>query len=137
MFKVFPKSFYKRKSKRQREPSRIPMRKLLNRFKKRCFRKPMKRFILQNIPSSSNLHNLYKYYQAWRCRYDRDNVCRRKAFSTSFMRRNVKEAVNSFQFKSVYKSNSSNLGSEINTSPSSCLQGGMDPQRESRIFYII
>ena len=57
MFKVFPKSFYKRKSKRQREPSRIPMRKLLNRFKKRCFRKPMKRFILQNIPSSSNLHN--------------------------------------------------------------------------------
>ena len=126
MLKILPNSSFKRKLKRRREPSRIPTKKVLNCYKKRCFRKPMKRFIVQNIPFSSHLHNLYKHYWAWCSRYVRDSVCCRKEFSNSFRKRFLKNAVNTFQLKSVYKSTSSNSGSKIYSSQSTYLQGGMD-----------
>lgn len=126
MLKILPNSSFKRKLKRRREPSRIPTKKVLNCYKKRCFRKTMKRFIVQNIPFSSHLHNLYKHYWAWCSRYVRDNVCCRKEFSNSFRKRFLKNAVNTFQLKSVYKSISSNSGSKIYSSQSTYLQGGMD-----------
>ena len=73
--KHFLKSTFKRKFRRDREPSRIPIKKVLNCLRKKCYRTAMKRFISKNLPVSSRLHNLCKHYRAWCFPYNRVNGC--------------------------------------------------------------
>ena len=130
--KFFLKSTFKSKLRRNREPSRIPVKKVLNYLRRKCYRTAMKRFISKNFPVSSHLHDLCKHYREWSFQYNRDNACRWNVSSGSVTKRKShKSHFRTSKFKLVRNSESTtctcHTNSGISCSPSSFLSGGIEP----------
>ena len=130
--RFFWKSSFKTKSRRSREPSSIPVKKVLNYLKKICYRRAMKRFIFKNFPVSSHLHDLCKHYRAWSFQYNRDNPCLWNVYPSSVTKRKChKSRLRTLKLKSVLNSVSTtctcNTNSGTSCSSSSYLSGGIEP----------
>ena len=102
----FWKSTFKTKLRRNREPSRIPVKKVLNSLKKKCkLQESNEKIYLKIFPVSSHLHDLCKHYKTWSFQYNRDNACRWNLFSSSVTKRKChKSRFRTFKFKSVLNS---------------------------------
>ena len=68
--------------KRDREPSRIPVKRLFQNMKKRQIRQKYKKILLKSIPMSSKIYYLLKKYKLWYVNY----VRRRDCFFTKYFR---------------------------------------------------
>lgn len=67
------KKTVKRLRKRDREPSRIPVKRILNGLNKRKFRKRIQSFVRQHLPDSSFMSDLCKNYKTWNIWYITDH----------------------------------------------------------------
>lgn len=63
----------KRRKVREREPSRIPITKVLYALLKKHFRKKIRIFIVRNVPNSSRLYYLCKNFRRWWLKIDKVN----------------------------------------------------------------
>ena len=74
-----------RSRKRDREPSRIPVKRILNVFRKKKNRKKVHLFVRQTIPTSSLVHLfitcLSQNYKTWQLRYNSNNFYSKYAFN--------------------------------------------------------
>ena len=68
--------------KRDREPSRIPVKRLVQKMRKRRVRRKYKKNILKLTPVSSEMHHLLKNYRLWYANY----VHRTDCFFTKYFR---------------------------------------------------
>ena len=84
--------------KRDREPSRIPVKRLIQKLRKRRVRRKYKKKILTLTPVSSEMHHLLKNYRLWYVNY----VHRTDCFFTKYFR---------FRCQSLYTR--SNVGSDF------------------------
>ena len=70
-----------RRRKRDREPSRIPLKRILKVLNKKKFRKKVQLFVRQSIPKSSFITNLSENHKMWRLWYNRDTFYSKYAFN--------------------------------------------------------
>ena len=61
--------------KRDREPSRIPVKRLIQKMRKRRVRRKYKKNILKLTPVSSEMHRLLKNYRLWYVNYVHRTDC--------------------------------------------------------------
>lgn len=61
-----------RRRRRDREPSRIPVKKILNGLKKKTLRKGIQTFVRQHFPRTSFISKLCKDYKTWNLWYNTD-----------------------------------------------------------------
>ena len=118
--------------RRNREPSRIPVKKVLIYLNKNILQESNEEIYFKNFPVSSHLHDLCKHYRTWSFQYNRDNACRWNVFSSSVTKRKChKSRFRTFKFKSVLNSVSTtctcNTNSGTSCSLSSYLSGGIAP----------
>lgn len=125
----------KRRKVREREPSRIPIRKVLYAFLKKRFRKKIRIFIVRNVPNSSRLYYLCKNFRRWWLKIDKVNFDCNYIFPSSLAKpKHCQNKVpcmyevcdNRLQVKST-KDSSQDIQKE-SFQPSQLLKGGMDLQ---------
>ena len=73
----------KRRKVREREPSRILIRKVLYALLKKRFRKKIRVFIVRNVPNSSRLYYLGKNFRRWWLKIDKVTFDCNYIFSSS------------------------------------------------------
>ena len=78
---VFFKETLNRRRKRDREPSRIPLKRILKVLNKKKYRKKVQLFVRQSIPKSSFITNLSQNHKIWRLWYNRDTFYSKYAFN--------------------------------------------------------
>ena len=76
--------------KRDREPSRIPVKRILKALKKRKSRKRIKSFVRQHLPDSSFITNLCKNYKTWNFWYTTDDFYSKFVFYMKIQKRKCK-----------------------------------------------
>ena len=67
--------------KRDREPSRIPLKRILKVLNKKKYRKKVQLFVRQSIPKSSFITNLSQNHKIWQLWYNRDTFYSKYAFN--------------------------------------------------------
>ena len=70
-----------RRRKRDREPSRIPLKRILKVLNKKKYRKKVQLFVRQSIPKSSFITNLSQNHKIWQLWYNRDTFYSKYAFN--------------------------------------------------------
>ncbi|CAH3037345.1 unnamed protein product, partial [Pocillopora meandrina] len=70
-----------RRRKRDGEPSRIPLKRILKVLNKKRYRKKVQLFVRQSIPKSSFITNLSQNHKIWRLWYNRDTFYGKYAFN--------------------------------------------------------
>ena len=70
-----------RRRKRDREPSRIPLKRILKVLNKTKYRKKVQLFVRQSIPKSSFITNLSQNHKIWQLWYNRDTFYSKYAFN--------------------------------------------------------
>ena len=78
---VFFKETLNRRRKRDREPSRIPLKRILKVLNKKKYRKKVQLFVRQSIPKSSFITNLSQNHKIWQLWYNRDTFYSKYAFN--------------------------------------------------------
>ena len=123
----------KRRKVREREPSRILIRKVLYALLKKRFRKKIRVFIVRNVPNSSRLYYLCKNFRRWWLKIDKVTFDCNYIFSSSLTKpkhcQNKEPWMyeicdNRLQVKST-KDSSQDIQKE-SFQPSQLLKGGMD-----------
>ena len=80
-----------RRRKRDREPSRIPLKRILKVLNKKKFRKKVQLFVRQSIPKSSFITNLSENHKIWRLWYNRDTFYSKYAFNMKTQKCNMRQ----------------------------------------------
>ena len=70
-----------RRRKRDREPSRIPVKRILNVLRNKKNRKKVQLFVRRTIPNSSFITCVSQNYKTWQLRYNSDNFYSKYAFN--------------------------------------------------------
>ena len=76
-----------RRRKRDREPSRIPLKRILKVLNKKKYRKKVQPFVRQSIPKSSFITNLSQHHKIWQLWYNRDTFYSKYAWTYTNMDR--------------------------------------------------
>ena len=76
--------------KRDREPSRIPVKRILKALKKRKSRKRIQSFVRQHLPDSSFISDLCKNYKTWNLWYTTDHFYSKFVFYVKIQKRKCK-----------------------------------------------
>ena len=84
------KKTVKRLRKRDREPSRIPVKRILNGLNKRKFRKRIQSFVRQHLPDSSFMSDLCKNYKTWNIWYITDHSYSKFVFYMKLQKKKCK-----------------------------------------------
>ena len=80
-----------RRRKRDREPSRIPLKRILKVLNKKKFRKKVQLFVRQSIPKTSFITNLSENHKIWRLWYNRDTFYSKYAFNMNTQKCNMRQ----------------------------------------------